>query len=193
MQNKTCLCCYAAFLLSIISQPKTHELTECKLGQRCMCPLPSEPALETVQVLLSRERVEFQSHDWAASVEWESQLTLVEFLPTAAPLWLAHTCACACGGYQLCSARHEGTQHRPSSLLLSPQTHTYADVTPLCFLMICPTLPLQSETMNGMEKWGPTQVCSPHDVFGRRTLEWDLNGRVSKDWNYMTKEDNVIS
>lgn len=87
-------------------------------------PPSPEAALETVQALLSRERVEFQSHDWAASVESESQLTLVEFLPTVAPLSLAHTFACACGGYQLCSARHEGTQHRPSSLLLlSPQTH----------------------------------------------------------------------
>lgn len=126
-------------------------------------PPSPEAALETVQALLSRERVEFQSHDWAASVESESQLTLVEFLPTVAPLSLAHTFACACGGYQLCSARHEGTQHRPSSLLppSSSSPHKHTDVTPLCFLMICPTLPLQSETMNGLEKWGPTQVCSP--------------------------------
>lgn len=67
-------------------------------------PPHPDPAFETdVQVSFSRERMEFQSHDWAASVELERRLTLVESLPTATS-FLTHTFAFM-GGY------HVGMQH----------------------------------------------------------------------------------
>lgn len=52
---------------------------------------PSTPLLKQIaQASLSKERMEFQSHDCAASVELESHLTLADSLPTAAP-FLSHT------------------------------------------------------------------------------------------------------
>ena len=73
-----------------------------------VCAPPLEPPLETdfPNAPLSRERMEFQSHDCAASVELESQLALVESPPTSTPSSLAHLPLLGGGGWRqslLCS------------------------------------------------------------------------------------------
>lgn len=87
---------------------------------------------------------------------------------------LSHSTFAVVGGNlsPLCFAPHGDMRLRTP-----PPLCTDAHVTLACFLMICPALPLQSETMNGLEKWGPSHVFSPHDRIGSRKLEWDAAQR----------------
>lgn len=86
------------------------------------------------------------------------------------------------GGIGFCFALH--VRHHWTSLRTAPSSppDTHTDT---ChrryFLMICPALPLQSETMNGMEKSGLTQVCSACDVFSKKeTWMGRVNGYTEK-------------
>lgn len=77
-----------------------------------------------------------------------------------------------------CSTLHIDTRlcFLPSSLLPFPLlTETLGHVTPVSFLTECHTVSLQNETMNGLEKWEPTDVNLHH---AWRTLNGTLQGQV---------------
>lgn len=104
------------------------------------------------QASLSRQRMEFQSHDRIVSAELECCLTR-----NADPHFAVCTFVPVGWG------RWQGSLSGGPPVSQVPSTHLRHPPSPnVCFWISCPAVPLQSETMNGLENWGPvssTATC----------------------------------